>query len=211
MKKNIFLILKKFFFRKKLTLFTKKDKIILFIASFMPQKNHRFLIDVLKFLPDNYKLILGGPHQSKSEQREFKKTLNLIKKKKFQKRVQIIDGFVSNFNEYLWASDVMAFPVSKDEGFGTPVVESQACGVPVVSNKIKNLTERYIIQGQGGYSTNLNSKNFANKIKKSQKIKKKILEINSKNFLKTISTNIIDQKYYNLISMLINEKSSSSY
>ena len=83
---------------------------------------------------------------------------------------------MDNFNEYLWASDVMAFPVSKDEGFGTPVVEAQACGIPVVSNNIKDLTKHYIKDGIGGYSSKIDKKLFAQKIKLTLKIRKTTLK-----------------------------------
>ena len=202
---------KKNYYRKKLTSFSKKDKVILFVSSFMAQKNHIFLVKLLKFLPSNYKLILGGPHQSKNEIKEYLKTVNLIKKFKFQKRAIIIDGFIDNFNEYLWASDVMAFPVSSDEGFGTPVVEAQACGIPVVSNKIKDLTDHYIKDGKGGFSSKLVLKTFAKKIEISTKIKKTYLKKNSLSFLNEISTKIIDKKYYNLINKILNEKNNTPY
>jgi len=195
----------KFYFRKKLTNFSKKDKIILFISSFMPQKNHIFLIKVLNQLPKNYKLILGGPHQSDDEHNQYLKILRLKDKYKLNDRILILDGFVNNFNEYLWASDVLAFPVSKDEGFGTPVVEAQACGIPVVSNNIKDLSEHYIKDGIGGYRSKLEKKHFAQKIKLTLKIRKTKLKKNALNFLDQISTKVIDNRYFDLISKLINE------
>ena len=202
---------KKHFYRKKLTSFNQHDKIIVFISSFMPQKNHRFLVKVLKCLPKKYKLILGGPNQSSSEKVEFQKVLQEIRKSNLKDRIIIINGFVKNFNEYLWASDIMAFPVSKDEGFGTPVVESQACGIPVVSNNIKDLTSHYIKEGFGGYSSSLNIKKFAGMIKKTSLIDRKKLSLNSKYLIKNISTKKIDNEYHRIIKKLINEKHSSSY
>ena len=99
----------------------------------------------------------------------------------------------------------MAFPVSKDEGFGTPVVEAQACGIPVVSNNIKDLSEHYIKDGIGGYRSKLEKKHFAQKIKLTLKIRKTKLKKNALNFLDQISTKVIDNRYFDLISKLINE------
>ena len=45
--------------RNKLTNFLPKDIILVHIASYMRQKNHIFLLDVLKKLPKRYKLYLG--------------------------------------------------------------------------------------------------------------------------------------------------------
>ena len=46
--------------RNKLTNFSNDDIVMTHIATFIKQKNHIFLLDVLKKLPEKYKLYLGG-------------------------------------------------------------------------------------------------------------------------------------------------------
>ena len=46
--------------RNKLTNFSNDDIVMTHIATFIKQKNHIFLLDVLKKLPEKYKLYLGS-------------------------------------------------------------------------------------------------------------------------------------------------------
>ena len=57
------------------------------------------------------------------------------------------------------------FP-SKAEGLGTPLLESQACGVPVISNFIKDITDTMIVNDIGGYFLELDAKKWALAIQK---------------------------------------------
>ena len=122
----------KFRLRNELTNFSNKDIILTHIASFMRQKNHIFVLDVLKNLPDKFKLYLGGPVESF----EHKKNFNLVKEKITQlnlnNRVILFKGFVFNIEDYIKLSDVFLFP-AWNEALGTPILEAQACGVPVVA------------------------------------------------------------------------------
>ena len=194
---------KKFFYRKKLTNFKKEEKVILYIASFMKQKHHSFLIDVIKILPKNFKLIIGGPHDSFNEKKEFDNIKKKIRISKLSNRVLCISGFIKNFEEYLWLSDVYVFPAHQDEAFGTPVVEAQACAIPVVSNNIKNLSRFLIKEGISGFCCRLDLKIFANKIKESLKIKKTVLLKNSRRVFNEISTEKIDLSYLKKIKSII--------
>ena len=50
-----------------------------------------------------------------------------------EEKIDLKYGFVDDFDQYIKLSDVFLVP-SISEGFCTPILESQACGVPVVSN-----------------------------------------------------------------------------
>ena len=152
-------------------------------------------------LPDDYKLLLAGP--LKEEGREYFKLLKkLIDEKNLSKRVDVQTGFVDNFDEYIKCSDVFLFP-SKEEGLGTPVLESQACGVPVISNYIKDVTDTMIENGVGGYYLELNEIEWSKAIQQAIRIPKNILVENSNKIYHQSSSKLIDKMYYEKIKKLI--------
>ena len=63
---------KKIKLRRLLTNFSDNDVVLIHIASFMKQKNHIFLLEILKKLPQNYKLYLGGPVVNIENEENFK-------------------------------------------------------------------------------------------------------------------------------------------
>ena len=110
-------------------------------------------------------------------------------------RVEIKTGFVDNFDEYLKCSDVFLFP-SKAEGLGTPLLESQVCGIPLVSNHIKNITDDVVQQNRGGYFLDLETKKWAKSIQEAIEIPEEVLVENAKYVSKMCSSNFIDDEYY---------------
>ena len=107
---------KKYFLRNKLTKFNQNDKVLNLVANFLDRKNQLFAIDVLSFLPKNYKLILAGPLKHENNE-YFIKIKNKINQLGLNNRVDIQIGFVDNFDEYLKCSDVFCFhPKLKDWG-----------------------------------------------------------------------------------------------
>jgi glycosyltransferase involved in cell wall biosynthesis len=201
----------KYELREKLSKFREDDIVITHIALFIKRKNHKFLLDVMLGLPKNYKLLIGGPVKPENEE-IFTQVADRIRELGLEDRVQLNKGFVENIEEYITLSDVFLFPVYK-EGFGTPMIEAQACGVPVVATRIEGVTTSYISEGKGGYLSELNPKMFSEKIQLAVQIPRKTLEKNRKIVLSTTSTEVIDKSYYNKIKGLINinEKNNSSH
>ncbi len=109
------------------------EYLICMIGSFTKQKNHLFMIDVMKTLPDEFKLVLLGEGPLKNE----------IEKKVIEfgleKRV-IMMGFQKEVASIIKACDLVAIP-SKWEGFGLIAVEAMACGKPVVCSDVSGLSE----------------------------------------------------------------------
>ena len=191
--------LEKYKLRNKLTNFSKKDIILTYIASYMKQKNHIFLLEVLKKLPKEYKLYLGGPVQNDEHKKNFELVKNKITKLNLTDRVVIANGFTANINEYMKLSDVFLFP-AWNEALGTPILEAQACGVPVVVNLIKGSTDFWVKEGEGGYMVkNFDTKLWTKKIKLALKISNKSLRENSLKIIKIASTKNIDSEYYKKI------------
>lgn len=193
----------KYFLRKKLTKFNEDDIVLSFVANYIDRKNQLFALEVLNLLPKQYKLVLAGP--LKDEGREyFEKVKDKIKKFKLENRVDIYTGFVNNFDEYLKCSDVFLFP-SKAEGLGTPLLESQVCAIPVVSNYIKGISDMVIENGKGGYYLEINAEKWADTIKKTLEIPKEVLVDNAKHIYDISSSSMIDEEYYKRIKELIND------
>ena len=196
---------KKYLLRQKLTKFNQNDIVLSLIANFIDRKNQLFAIDVLNLLPEKFKLILAGPLKDENNfyLHQIKKKINSLQ---LSDRIHIQIGFISNFDEYLKCSDVFLFP-SKAEGLGTPILESQACGVPVVSNFIENITDTIIKENKGGYFLHLDSKGWAKAIQKVIRIPNEIL-IDNANYINNIcSSKIIDAEYFKKIKKLIYNES----
>ena len=192
---------KKYILRKKLTKFNSDDKLLNLVANYIDRKNQLFALDVLKLLPKNFKLILAGPLKKENDD-YFKLIVEKINKFNLSDRVDLQTGFVDNFDEYLKCSDVFLFP-SKAEGLGTPLLEAQVCGIPVVSNYIKDITDKVIKQNKGGYFLELNAEKWAESIKKAIEIPKDVLIHNANIIDCECSSTLIDKEYYKKIKYLV--------
>lgn len=193
----------KYQLRKKLTRFTKDDIILSYIAMFWDNKNQEFLLKILPKLDKKYKLFLIGV--VKSERKNYyNKILKIVKKLNLKNRVQIKADFIDNPQEYMALSDVYLFP-SKHEGLGTPILESQACGTPIVANKLPGITDKWIKEGTGGYSSELNEDLWIDKINNVLNIKHEVLIKNSHHILKTAGSKNIDEQYNIYFNKLLNE------
>jgi glycosyltransferase involved in cell wall biosynthesis len=188
------------YLREKLTGFSNDDYIITSVATFLDRKNQLFLVDVLNKLPQQYKLVLAGPVK-KEHISYFKLLKEKIEKLDIQDRVEVNNTFIDNVDEYMKMSDVYLFP-SKSEGLGTPILEAQACGVPVVSNLLKNITDSEIINGEGGYCSSLDPEEFAQKIEMALEISKEVLIKNAEYIRNRASTEKIDEEYYKYLKKL---------
>jgi len=136
------------------------QKVILSIAKFMPRKNQIFMIDVLKNLPANFKLILAGPAIKQGvnfdrDHKYFENILTLIGRHKLRDRVEIIQNYVES-SEYMQRADIYVMP-AWDEGLGTPMIEAMACGAPVVANEAEPAFQEWVKPSQNGFLEGLDS------------------------------------------------------
>ena len=144
---------------------------------------------------------MAGPLKNDNKD-YFEKLLKKIKDYNLFNRVEIQTGFVENIDEYINSSDIFLFP-SKAEGLGTPLLEAQICGVPVISNLIKNITDTVIIEGKGGYCVQLNAEMWADRILDALNIPENVLIENSRQVSRTCSSEIIDSEYHKRINELV--------
>ncbi len=118
-------------------------KVILFVGRLYKNKNVNLLIESLRYLPDNYKLLIIGEGQDKE------KLMKLVCNLKLQNRVVFV-GFVPypELAKYYRTADVFVL-LSTLEGFPKVVLEALASGVPVITSKSFKTDEflfRYISQ-----------------------------------------------------------------
>ncbi len=193
--------------RRKLSKFSDDDIVVTSIANFIPRKNHRILIEAVRLLPEQYKIFLAGPIVESGpltgrDSSVFNDLVNTVSKHDLGKRVQLSSGFIENIGEYYQMSDIYAFP-SLSEGLGTPVLESLACGIPVVANRIPGVTDVWIKDGRNGYLSGDDAVEFAEKISAAFKIPRSDMLGESDSILSKASTGVLDEKYMDIIRDLV--------
>lgn len=193
--------------RRKLSKFSDGDIVITAIAKFMPRKNHRLLVEAIRLLPEQYKLLLAGPIVDSGpltdrDSSVFNDLVRKVAEYGLDARVQISKGFIENIGEYYQMSDIYAFP-SLSEGLGTPVLESLACGIPVVANRIPGVTDVWINDGRNGYLSGAEAAEFAEKIAMVSKITRDAMLTESAALLSKASTGVLDKKYMDIIGDLV--------
>ena len=112
-----------------------KEPFVLSVGTLQPRKNHLTLIKAFELaLGDSeYNLVLAG-----GDGWSYDAVYELVESRGLQKRV-LFPGFIDDANlAALYSSaDIMAFP-SLYEGFGLPVLEAMACGVPVFASSVSS-------------------------------------------------------------------------
>ena len=118
----------------------KNIKHLLFIGRLEERKNICGIIEAFEILKEKYKIshklvLVGKPGYG------WKNTKIKMQKSKYRKDISL-KGFVDDEEkqELLKNADVFLFP-SFYEGFGLPILEAQAVGVPVVTSNISSMPE----------------------------------------------------------------------
>jgi len=116
------------------------EHFILFLATLEPRKNIRRLIEAYRLLKREtdlpHILVLAGARGW------YEQTLEQqVRDLGMQEQVRFV-GYVPEEDKALWyhAADLFVYP-SQYEGFGLPVAEAMACGVPVVTSNVSSLPE----------------------------------------------------------------------
>ena len=119
---------------------SRQPRTIVFIGTIEPRKNVGTLLDayarLLQKRPDAPRLVLAGRIRPSAERQ-----LVLMKSEPLASHVTAL-GYVSDAQRRdLYRDAVMLVLVSLDEGFGLPVLEAMACGIPVVISNRGSLPE----------------------------------------------------------------------
>lgn len=113
---------------------------LLYLGTLEPRKNITTLIEAYAHLRKNYgreeKLVLAG-----GKGWLFDSIFQRVQEFGLESQV-LFPGFVSDAEQLLWyhAASAFVYP-SLYEGFGMPVTEALACGIPVVTSDISSLPE----------------------------------------------------------------------
>jgi glycosyltransferase involved in cell wall biosynthesis len=109
--------------------FTPPAPFVLSVGALQKRKNILRLVAAFEAMPDNWRLILAGSPNGY----EAAEALAAIKRSRSASRIQVTGYVAQKALEELYASaTIFAFP-SLDEGFGIPVLEAMAHGVPVLT------------------------------------------------------------------------------
>lgn len=205
--------------RSQFTPFSSDDSVILNVAKFMPRKNQAFLVECLQYLPENFKLMLCGPFVdsgpfAKRDGKYIEEIRAKISSLQLGHRVVLEPGFLNNVDSYYKFADVFAFP-SLEDALGTPMLESIACGTPVVANYLPGVTDAWIQDGQSGFVCHSapdpkrpgfqltpDAREFARCLERASKFSLETRMKASQNILARAASSIIDESYINLFKQL---------
>lgn len=118
--------------------FDLPERFILSVGTLEPRKNLETLVRAYAKLPrrNGIKLVLAGATGWKTN------TLDRLLGQLDLSRDVILTGYVSSNDLAAWytAAEVFAYP-SVYEGFGLPLLEAMACGLPVIASNTSSLPE----------------------------------------------------------------------
>lgn len=113
-----------------------REKVILCVGAIQRRKNQIALVRAFRSAPPDWRLVLAG-----SQGYEAEAVLREIANSPAWNRIEIT-GYISDEEIARWyaRASIFAFP-SLDEGFGMPVLEAMAAGVPVMAGNRSSLPE----------------------------------------------------------------------
>jgi glycosyltransferase involved in cell wall biosynthesis len=113
-----------------------REKIVLHVGALQKRKNIGRLVEAFEALPGNWRLALAGSAGFGAEE-----ILRGIETSRARERIMVA-GYVSagQLADWYARAMILAFP-SLDEGFGIPILEGMAAGVPVVTSNGSAMAE----------------------------------------------------------------------
>lgn len=118
------------------------DDYIIYIGTLQPRKNLIRLIEAFARIEGDLKLVIVGKTTGEGKQGwKFQEILETPKKLGVEERVKFL-GFVPTEDlPYLLSGSLTFTLPSLWEGFGIPVLEAMACGIPVIVSNVSSLPE----------------------------------------------------------------------
>ncbi|MBD5407071.1 MAG: glycosyltransferase family 4 protein [Treponema sp.] len=125
--------------------YDEKDFILIYIAEFIPRKNHEFLlrsIDELRKKIPELKILLVGRGVLLKKMKHLTVDLEIDDIVKFL-------GYRKDIADLCRASDIYV-SVSLQEGLPVSVIEAMACGLPIVASDIRGHRDN-VVDGENGF------------------------------------------------------------
>ncbi len=122
--------------------YRESDRVCLFVGYDLERKGLGSVLEALKLLPEEYKLLVVG---GKDEDGRFGK---LIRRRGLESRVAFA-GQHRDLSPFYAATDIFVLP-TRYEPFGTAILEAMSWGLPVVTSKTAGAAE-LITPGREGY------------------------------------------------------------
>lgn len=125
--------------------YDEKDFILIYIAEFIPRKNHVFLLSAISALKEQIvglKVILPGRGTLLKDMKKLAIDLEIDDIVKFL-------GYRKDIADLCQASDVYV-SVSLQEGLPVSVIEAMSCGLPIVASDIRGHRDT-VIDGENGF------------------------------------------------------------
>jgi glycosyltransferase involved in cell wall biosynthesis len=113
-----------------------RERVILNVGAIQKRKNISRLVEAFETVGNDWKLVLAGSAGFGAEE-----ILSRIRRSPAASRISVL-GYISAEDLAGWygRASVFAFP-SLDEGFGMPVLEAMAAGIPVLTSNRSALPE----------------------------------------------------------------------
>jgi glycosyltransferase involved in cell wall biosynthesis len=122
--------------RERARILGSEGEMVLSVGVMQTRKNTLNMLKALQLLPAEYKVVLSGGNGYGSEAIH-----DFIRTESLGERVKLL-GFVDDAQlaRLYQSASVFLFP-SLEEGFGIPLLEAMAAGVPVVTSKVSSMPE----------------------------------------------------------------------
>ena len=116
---------------------SKRESLVLSVGAIQRRKNIARLVKAFESLPDSWRLALAGAPDGFGAAEE----LRVVQESPARKRIDVL-GYVSSphLDSLYNRAGIFAFP-SLDEGFGMPILEAMAHGVPVLTSNCSAMPE----------------------------------------------------------------------
>ncbi len=193
--------------------FNETDKVIVYVAKFMKQKNHEFLVDVMTHLPEHFKLVLAGPTITSGEldpgmtAAQLPEFLARIEAKNLTPRVKVVADFVDTA-EYLKGADVFCFP-AENEAMGTPLLEALASGTPTIANMNEPSFAEWVTDNGNGFLAELDAPKWASAVELAAGFNEARNNEISTMIKARVSSEVIDDQYFQLMTKLVSSTSDN--
>ena len=172
----------------------------LMLANYEKRKGHRFLLEAFKIvekeLPDVCLKIYGHGNP-----KEFKNVKKIVEHLSLEKKVELNDFAINNF-DLIAKADLVVVPSQSHESFGLTIIESMALGVPVVVTAVGGMPEVLKDSNAGFVCPKDDPSKFAETIKKilsDSKLSEELKKNGRSTYEKKYTAKTMSSKYYNLI------------